>query len=227
MIYLGLLACYHFLFLLSELLFCPTTYLQFCSRTFSGILHMFVIHIHCLFWALSIVQGNPNRTKVSNGHTWSLPPNVFLKQTFSHSSSVLKLTLVDGPWWQNNFVGCACNQLHRRFFPETKVFLPDTRAFLPVPQFWIVLDGFCWCPHHSRMVRGCNSRAYNPCKPCQFMFCFQLISCGITITCNRFVGFLSTWLFLISWSKNFFWRRRRFFCSNDHNKCCFQAKTKK
>ena len=41
--------------------------------------------------------------------------------------------------------------------------------------------------------------------------CFQLISCGITVTCNRFVGFLSSWLFLIIWSKNVFGRQQRFF----------------
>ena len=41
--------------------------------------------------------------------------------------------------------------------------------------------------------------------------CFQLISCGITVTCNRFVGFLPSWLFLIIWSKNVFVRQQRFF----------------
>jgi len=67
------------------------------------------------------------------------PPNFFLKQTLSHSSAVLKLTLVDGPSWQNNFGDGALNQCKfKAFLPETKAFLPDTKAFLPVPQFWIV-----------------------------------------------------------------------------------------
>ena len=41
--------------------------------------------------------------------------------------------------------------------------------------------------------------------------CFHLISCGIAVTCNRCVGFLSSWLFLIIWSKNVFGRQQRFF----------------
>ena len=57
--------------------------------------------------------------------------------------------------------------------------------------------------------------------------CFQLINCGITVTCNRFVGFLSSWLFLIVWSKNVFGRQQRFFpATTNIIKCCFRQKPK-
>ena len=91
------------------MLFC-TTYLQFCSRTFFVIFEYFC-HPHPLF-VLSTV---PSCKDIQIPHDFRVEINdvstkPFLKQTLSHSSSVLKLTLVDGPSWQNNFGDGALNQ---------------------------------------------------------------------------------------------------------------------
>ena len=109
-------------------------------------------------------------------------------------------------------------------------FFPETKAFLPVPQSWIGLDGLCWCPHHSRMVRRIAIRELtthaghvNPC------FASNWSAVGsITITCNRFVGFPSTWLFLIIWSKSVFGLGVfAFLCGNNQNKCCSRRRQKR
>ena len=91
------------------MLFC-TTYLQFCSRTFFVIFEYFC-HPHPLF-VLSTV---PSCKDIQIPHDFRVEINDvstrrFLKQTLSHSSSVLKLTFIDGPPWQNNFGDGALNQ---------------------------------------------------------------------------------------------------------------------
>ena len=190
--YLGLLTCYF----LSELLFCPT-YLQSCSRTFFVIFE-YVCHPHPLF-VLSTVPSCKD-IQISRDFRVEIvtsPPNLFLKQTLSHSSSVLKLALVDGPSWQNNFGDGALNQYegvsrHKSASSRYK------SVFTRTP----VLDSFdCFLMSESQLngTKGCNSRAHNPSTHPNHVnpLCFHLISCGITVTCNRFVGFLSSWLFLI------------------------------
>ena len=147
-------------------------------------------------------------------------PNVFGKQTLSHSSSVLKLTLFDGPSWQSYFSDGAFSQYKGFFSPETKAFLPDTKTFLPVPQFWKVLDVLCWCPHQSNGTKGCNSRAHNPCKPCQsVLFPIDHLQQACWFPFNLAI--------LNHWSKNVFWRQRCLFFSNDQNKCCSRQKPKR
>ena len=193
------------------MLFC-TTYLQFCSRTFFVIFEYFC-HPHPLF-VLSTV---PSCKDIQIPHDFRVEINdvstrLFLKQTLSHSSSVLKLTFIDGPPWQNNFGDGALNQYKGVSSRDKSVSSRYKSVFTRTPGldtfgFWL----FFKCPNHSQMVRKVANRGLTTHPNHVNPLCFQLISCGITVTCNRFVGFLSSWLFLIIWSKNVFGRQQRFF----------------
>ena len=133
----------------------------------------------------------------------------FFKQTLSHSSSVLKLMLVDGPAWHSNFGDGALNQYKGVSSRGKSVSSRYKSVFTRTP----VLDSF-GCSFNVLVTvewyERCNSRVHTIQTGCQSA-CFQLISCGITVTCSRFVGFLSSSLFLIIWSKNVFGRQQRFF----------------
>ena len=112
--------------------FCCPTDLQFCSRTFFGNVCIYFCHPHPLF-VLSTV---PLCKDIQIPHEFRVEiddvcTKCLLKQTLSHSSSVLKLMLVDGPSWHNNFGDGALN----RFFPRQKRFFPIQKHFYPYPSF--------------------------------------------------------------------------------------------
>ena len=143
------------------------------------------------------------------------PPNLFLKQTLSHSSSVLKRTLVDGPSWQNNFGDGALNQ-YKGVSRDKSVSSRYKSVFTRTP----VLDSFgCFLMSESQSngTKGCNSRAHNPSKPCQSTL-FPLDQlwhhCHLQQVC-----------FLDHLEQERFWEAATFFfSSNDQNKCCFRQK---
>ena len=117
----------------------------------------------------------------------------FLKQTLSHSSSVLKLTPVDGPSLHNNFGDGALKRYKGVCPRDTSVSSRYKSVFLPVPQCWIVVDDFLMSKSHSIGTKGCNLRAHNPSRPCQSIW-FPINQ--LWHHSHRFVGFLSFWLFL-------------------------------
>ena len=191
----------------------------------------FVIHIPCLFWELSH-RASTSKSLTSLGwkqmtsppNDWMVVWNMFIfpyignnqltnifrgveitnQITLSHSSSVLKLTLVDGPSWHNNFGDGALNYYKGFFFPNQKRFSRYNSVLTRTP----VLDSFgCFsCPNHTQMVRKVAIRGLTT-HPDHIHFVSNwsaIASPSPATGLLTFVGFLSSWLFLLILSKNIF-----------------------
>ena len=160
------------------------------------------LHIFCHLHPLFVLSTDPLCKEIQIPHEFHLEIDEvatkrFGKQTLSHSSSVLKLTLVDGPSWQSYFSDGAFSQYKWFFLPRQKRFFPIQTLFYPCHsfgKFWM----FYVDVRISQMVRKVAIRGLTTHANHVNPFCFQLI------TCNRLVGFLSTWLFLIIGARTFF-----------------------
>ena len=122
---------------------------------------------------------------------------------------MLKLTLVDGPSWHNNFGDGALN--YYKGFPS-RIKSVSSR-YHSVLTRTPVMDSFgCFsCPNHTQIVRKVAIRWLTTHPDHINPFCFELISYSITVTCNRFVDFC--WFpFILAILANFeqehFWSSR-------------------
>ena len=192
-------------------------------------LPLLVIFEYCHPHPLFVLSTVPSCKDIQIPHDFRVEINdvstrLFLKQTLSHSSSVLKLTFIDGPPWQNNFGDGALNQYKGVSSRDKSVSSRYKSVFTRTP----VLDSFgCFLMSESQSngTKGCNSRAHNPSKPCQSTV-FPIDQLWHHCHLQQICWFPSILAILDHLEQERFWEAATFFYSNDQNKCCFRQKPK-